>query len=211
MRRGADRGYYVLPVVVYVYGVHVHAGGHGLAGAYFGEVERGAEQLGAALVEHVLVLRGFDDALQLLNGGLVVPLRAALAAEGRGEQPGEPAEDEHGGGEQHGEYAHRQRDAQREAVGVFAGHHLRHGLAEYQHEHRRDGKSEERPRAAGREIVRERGGRHGGGDVGDAVPRAEGRQGEVEVPEDAERALDGLGPRAVLLRGLYPHAVGRGV
>lgn len=64
--------------------------GHGLAGADLGEVQGGLEELRAVLVEHLLVLGGLYDGLQLLDGGLVV-LLLLLAPERRVNRRTRPA------------------------------------------------------------------------------------------------------------------------
>ena len=136
IRRIVNDAHDLVPVVVDIDGDHVDAGGHGLARADVGKVERGAQQLAAVLVEHVLVLGGLDDGLQLLRGGLLGVAVAGVAVQGARDEVHEPDDEPDDGVQDDRQRADDIRIAQGDAVGVLLGDDLWHRLAEDDDLHR---------------------------------------------------------------------------
>ena len=180
IRRIVDDAHDIVPVIVDIDGNHVHAGSHGLTRADVGKVERGAQQLAAILVEHVLVLGCLDDRLQLLRGGLLGVTVAGVAVQGARDEVHEPDDEPDDGVQNDRQRADDIRVAQSDAVGVLLGDDLRHRLAEAERRRR---------------------------DVDEVVADEDGTEGAVKMVEDAD---GGLRAAAAVLGGVFePQAVGR--
>lgn len=187
-------------------GDHVDAGGHGLARADVGKVERGAQQLAAVLVEHVLVLGSLDDRLQLLRGSLLRVAVTGVAAQRARDQVHETDHEP-----DHGIKHDRQRAddigiAQGDAVGVLLGDDLRHRLAEDDDQQRQHDRGHPRPLFA-REQDHDHGAKRRRGDVDQIVADENGAQGTIIVVEDADGCP---GTAVAVLSGVFqPQTVGR--
>ena len=206
IRRIVDDAHDLVPVVVDVDGDHVDAGGHGLARADVGKVERGAQQLAAVLVEHVLVLGRLDDRLQLLRGGLLGIAVAGIAVQRARDEVHEPDDEPDHGVEDDRQRADDIGIAQGDAVGVLLGDDLRHRLAEDDDQQRQHDGGHPRPLLA-REQDDDHGAERRRRDVDEVVADEDGAEGAVEMVEDA----DGRFRAAVaVLGGVFePQAVGR--
>ena len=63
-----DKSQNIVPVVLNVDSLHVDTRGHNVERGGLGKIYRGLNELGLILVEHIFVLGGLDDGLQLLHG-----------------------------------------------------------------------------------------------------------------------------------------------
>ena len=206
IRRLVDDAQDLVPVVIDVDGDHVDAGGHGLACADVGKVERGAQQLAAVLVEHVLVLGGLNDRLQLLRGGLLRITVAGVAAQRARDEVHEADHKPDHGIEHDRQRADDIGVAQGDAVGVLLGDDLRHRLAEDDDQQRQHDRGHPRPLLA-REQDHDHGAERRRGDVDQVVADEDGAQRAVVVVEDAD---GGPGAAAAVLGGVFqPQTVGR--
>ena len=132
--RGVDDAQLFRRVLVNVERNDVNACGHDLACHDVGKINGCLNELGALLVEHVLVLGGLDDGGKLLNGGLLV-LLVLLALESERQQLHQPHNEADERHEQDRQSAHEVGVGLRKAVRAALCDDLRDGLAEDYDEH----------------------------------------------------------------------------
>ena len=197
----------IIPVVVDVNGLHIHARGHDLGGGNVGKVDRRLHKLGLVFVEDFLVLGGFNDGLQLFHSlvGILVLLRLHTHGDQLDQQHHQP--------DQREEHDHQAADhigvSQSNAVGVFLGGDLGDRFTEDDDQQRQDQRCQPGIAVGVQQEDHQHGGQRRGRDIDQIVADQDRAERVVKASGDLQRDPGPL--RAVVTHVLQAQFIAGGI